>query len=187
MSNIDTMKYLETAISKDPSRYNLTAIYRDIDCMVATDGYRMHIVTGLPKIDKPHLLNGIDAQYPDYTVVIPTETQLLASIRLYKKQLKQLKDYVTFTGKNTVSRLTIDESGLLLSVAVGNITASILLEAKEYFHSLKTTGLKASQLLEALLPDTLMTIETGTKENAPLVIQSPIYNTKAVIMPCKLN
>jgi len=187
MSNIDTMKYLETAISKDPSRYNLTAIYRDIDCMVATDGYRLHMVTGLTKIDKPHLLNGSDAQFPDYTQVIPKETQLLANIRLDKKQLKQLKDYVTFTGKDTVSRLTIDGDGLMLSVAVGNVKATILFETKEYFNGLKTTGIKASQLLEALLPDSLMVIETCTKERGPLVIQSTVYNTKAIVMPCRLD
>ena len=184
---MDTMKYLETAVSKDPSRYNMCSIYRDTDCMVATDGYRLHMVSGLPKIDKPHLLDGTDAQFPDYTVVIPQSTQRLVSIRLDKKQLKALKEYVTFTGKATVSRLTIDESGVLFSAAVGNITASILIEVKEFYNRQGATGLKASQFLEALIPDCLMTIETSTKEHGPMVIESPMHNTKAIVMPCRLD
>ena len=184
---MDTMKYLETAVSKDPSRYNLCSIYRDTDRMVATDGYRLHMVTDLPKIDKPHLLNGTDAQFPDYMQVIPQSTQHLGDIRLDKKQLKRLKDYVSFTGKDTVSRLTIEDSGLLLSVAIGNITASILLPLTDYYHGLRVTGLKAAQLLDAIIPDTHLSISISVKEYGPLVIESPIYKSTAIISPCRLD
>lgn len=184
---MDTMKYLETAVSKDPSRYNLCSIFRDADKMVATDGYRLHMVSGLPKIDKPHLLNGTDGQFPDYTQVIPESTQRLVDVKLDKKQLKALKDYVAFTGKGTVSRLTVNKSGILLSATVGNITASILLEVEDFHNGLQVTGLKAAQLFDALIPDCLMSIQTGTKGHAPLVLESYSYNTKAIIMPCRLD
>lgn len=184
---MDPIKYLELAVSKDDTRYNMTSIYRDTDCMVATDGFRLHLVGGLSKIDKPHLLNGSDAQFPDYTQVVPQSTQLLAEIRLDKKQLKRLREYVAFTGKQVVSRFSIDDKGLFLSTCEGNITASILLEAREYHHSLSVTGLKAAQLCDAIIPDTLMHVHTGTKEHSPLVIESMIYNTKAIIMPCRVN
>ena len=53
---MEALEYVEIAKSRDEGRYNMTGIYRDTERLVATDGHRLHMVDGMPKIDKPHFL-----------------------------------------------------------------------------------------------------------------------------------
>jgi len=198
---MDTMKYLELAVSKDPSRYNLCAIYRDTDCMVATDGYRLHMVTNLAPIDKPHFVNGTDGEFPDYTVVIPKEIQIVGGIKLDKRQLKQLKQYSDFIGKDKVStmnvngRLNIEHDqvtdggfGITLAYTDGLISATITLPMNDYKQGTdKPIGIKANQLYEALVPDTQFAISRGVNEHSPWMLSTLHHNTTAVIMPCRIT
>jgi hypothetical protein len=91
---MDTIKYLELAVSKDVSRYNMEAIYRDINCMVATDGHRLHLVGGLATIDKPHFLNGLDAEFPNYNAVLPANLRDICELKITKSEIKQKLDAI---------------------------------------------------------------------------------------------
>ena len=67
---ISDLDWVRLACSKDISRYNLVEVYRDKNTLVATDGYRMHLSNSLPDM-APHYLSGLDAEFPDYTQIMP--------------------------------------------------------------------------------------------------------------------
>lgn len=184
---IDTMKYLELAVSKDATRYNMTSIYRDHDCMVATDGYRLHRVSGLPRIDKPHLLDGSDHQFPNYDYIMPKESQPLIRIKWDKAQLKQLKAYVAFTGKGTVSRLQYVDNQLVIQCDCNDFGAAIRFPVERHYNNFADVGIKAAQWVDAIIPETIMTLSRGIKGHEPMLLEAPHLNTLALLMPCKLS
>lgn len=69
---MEAMKYVEIAKSKDPTRFNLCEVYRDKTEIVATNGHRMHWSNHLPEVE-PHYLSGLDAEFPSWRTVLPTE------------------------------------------------------------------------------------------------------------------
>lgn len=88
---MDTMKFVELA--KDDAsfgRYNLSAIYREKDRLVATDGHRLHYVEGLPIVEKGHFLDGRDAQFPNYETAFIQKPQTVGKIKLTKKAIRDL-------------------------------------------------------------------------------------------------
>lgn len=93
---MNALKYCEIACSKDERRYNLTSVYRDVDCFVATDGDRLHLVSGQPKIDKGHYINGLDAEFPEYHQVLPKQsTEFIVGLIIGdKKHGKRLIDKI---------------------------------------------------------------------------------------------
>lgn len=184
---IDTMKYLELAVSKDATRYNMTSIFRDHDCMVATDGYRLHRVSGLPRIDKPHLLDGSDHQFPNYDYIMPKETQPLIRIKWDKAQIKQLKAYVAFTGKATVSRLQYADNHLVIQCDNKLLGAAIRFPVERHYNNFADVGIKAAQWADAIITETIMTLSRGIKDHDPMVLEAPHLNTLALLMPCKLD
>ena len=93
---MDTMKWLQLATSKDKTRFNLGSIYRAKNCLVATDGHRLHMSNGL--IDAtPHYLDGLDADFPDFAQVLPTKTAVSivqissGSVKILQKLMNLIK------------------------------------------------------------------------------------------------
>jgi hypothetical protein len=88
---MDSMKYVELA--KDDSSYgraNLSAVYREKDRLVATDGHRLHYVGGLPSVEKGHFLDGRDAEFPNYETVFIKEPVSVGTIEITKKAIRDL-------------------------------------------------------------------------------------------------
>ena len=70
---MESLEYVSLAKSTDKTRYMLNSVYRDATALVATDGYRLHWIDGLPE-QKPAYIDGLDAQFPDYAQVLPKGT-----------------------------------------------------------------------------------------------------------------
>lgn len=186
---MDTIKYLELAVSKDASRYNMESIYRDINCMVATDGHRLHLVGGLATIDKPHFLNGLDAEFPNYTAVIPSNLREVCELKISKSEINQLKALVKFIKHCPIVKLTIERHLLTFSHVGNGKTASIgfdVMQESEF----TPIGIRLDYFIDALIPDKAMMLsESAVKDKGhnPIILQCEEYSTKAVIMPCRLE
>ncbi|MFN7317953.1 MAG: hypothetical protein ACK5S6_00455 [bacterium] len=184
---MDTIKYLELAVSKDTGRYNLNSIYRDKTCMVATDGHRLHLVGGLAEIEKPHHLSGIDADYPDYQVVLPKDTTEVCSLKIDKKQLKQLKALASLIGKTPIVRMTIANHQLRLEYTSAGVGGWIALGVTDQEATFTPIGIRLDYLMDAIIPDQRITIKQSVSGHNPIMISYDLHQTFALIMPCKLD
>lgn len=87
-------KFIDIAVSKDESRYNLQAPYRTRSWIVATDGHRLHAITGLPEISDAdsHWTTGQDlGQYPTVSMFLDHVPPGLVQICLNKTTISRLK------------------------------------------------------------------------------------------------
>lgn len=97
---MENMKWVQSAVSKDKSRYNLCEVYRDKTELVATDGNRLHMITGMPETE-PHYLSGADHSYPDWRQVMPkngcsarvvlNSYELVSWLKRFKKAVTLMK------------------------------------------------------------------------------------------------
>lgn len=125
------MDYIAKAKSTDEYRTNLTSVYRDIDCFVATDGHRLHWINGQTKIEKGYYLDGRDADFPKWDRVmpqgVPIESEIAIdrealdtlknSYKLFKKLVgKQVRVKLTFTTDSKV-RIECEHKSLSLSLS----------------------------------------------------------------------
>lgn len=184
---MDTIKYLELATSKDSGRYNLNSIYRDKTCMVATDGHRLHLVGGLAEIEKPHHLSGIDADYPDYQMVLPKDTSEVCSLKIDKKQLKQLKALANLIGRTPIVRMTIANHKLRLEYTSAGVGGWLTLEVQDQEATFNPIGIRLDYLIDAIMADQRITIKQSTSGHSPIMLSYDLYQTFALIMPCKLD
>lgn len=133
------MKYIELATSKDAHRPNLQSVYRDIDCLVATDGHRLHWINGQEKIEKGFFLNGKDlGEFPEWKAIIPTKTPLSeTTIRFSVEDVKRIKAALKlglvssseccgiFTISDNVLTIEIKQHALDVRLSIGtNVTHS---------------------------------------------------------------
>lgn len=84
-------KFISLALSKDDSRPNLQAPYRTRSWIVATDGNRMHAITGLPEISDAdsHWTTGQDlGQYPTVSMFLDAVPNPVVQISLVKQEVK---------------------------------------------------------------------------------------------------
>lgn len=184
---MDTIKYLELAVSKDKGRYNMQSIYRDTDCMVATDGHRLHLVGNLASIDKPHLLDGSSYEYPNYKVITGEDYREVCSIKLGKLELISLKALAKFLGKKPIVKLSISDSCLTFESIRFKLWGGIRFDV-EQDAAFDSTGIRLDYFIDAIIPDTHMTISQGKPlTNSPIMLSSGIYHSKAFIMPCRIT
>jgi DNA polymerase III sliding clamp (beta) subunit (PCNA family) len=122
-----TLEYVQIAVSKDDTRYNLTKVYRDTEYLVATDGHRLHFSNGMPKVEKGFFLDGTDAEFPNWSQVRVKSVNAQIEIGINKHDLgvleaiaKTLKankssEYsVTLTAKNNKLTVTSNNSNSLV-------------------------------------------------------------------------
>lgn len=183
---MDTIKYLEVATSKDLSRYNLQAIYRHKDRMVATDGYRLHLIEELPMVETPHFLNGADlGEFPDYESVIPSDLSQVAVIRLDAKEIKRLKGLIALSGiKMPVVEVSASDNAIKFSLDFNDSTASISFQA-EVIEPMTPRNFRLPYLLEAIIPYSNMILLASQEEGRAIMLHAPMESAKAVIMPCR--
>lgn len=117
---LDRQAWCAIAKLKDDTRYNLQYVYRDLTSMVATDGHRMHLVTGLPEV-KAHFIGADDPdmQFPDYLQVLPkSATGKIAGLKPANMPIKLLKHAVKLlltVAKEYPVLLSITDTGLLFT------------------------------------------------------------------------
>lgn len=116
MTTENSMKFVELAVSKDQTRYNLCGMYRDKKHLVGTDGHRIHFANGLPEIETGHYLNGIDAQFPDWNQVLPKVEPVSVFILKLDKDVINFLSGVKVMDKDTKAQrisLELADGGLL--------------------------------------------------------------------------
>ena len=101
-AKFNEQKYIEIALSKDIGRGALEYAYRDKDRLIGCDGYRLHMITGLPVVEKPYLIaaGSYDGEYPQYELAMPTVAQerFVSNITVNKRDMKRLKALSDFIG-----------------------------------------------------------------------------------------
>lgn len=187
------MEYLELATSKDETRYNLCAVWRDKTELVATDGHRLHLQRGLPEMT-PHYINGLDAIFPDWRQVYPkTDTVSEAIIRVDSAIVKKLKAFnnmlKSLTDKDCKIDITFDENCMSIKTCGdivthwGSICKSEIRKGKSF-----TISLNGNYFFDALSlapkHGEFYTIEYRS-ELSPVIIKRSLANEEALIMPMK--
>jgi DNA polymerase III sliding clamp (beta) subunit (PCNA family) len=128
---MNNLAYVQKAVSKDKTRYGIQEVYRDKNRLVATDGHRLHWVNGLPDAE-PHYLSGLDAQFPDYNQVIPTEVKGELSFTCHKSTLNEiaaLRDFCkkAFGDKSAACKLITENEALSLKLTSSNYNGEVSL------------------------------------------------------------
>lgn len=152
---MDTLQFVKLAVSKDHGRYNMTSVYRDTDCFVATDGHRLHRQPA-PKIDKPHFIDGMDAEFPNYKLVLPqagkapvasctmqVDKELIKVVQAVVK-LASLKDKVCHGCK-----FTLEQKRIIVAFEQRGVTASFDIPLTSSKGEM-TIGLNLSYFLDVL-------------------------------------
>ena len=186
-------QFVEIAVSKEESRYNLCAIYRDKTELVATDGHRLHLQRGLPE-STPHYINGLDANFPDWREVYPkTDIVSEAVIRVDSAIVKKLKAFngmlKSLTDKNCKIDITFDQNCMSIKTGGdivthwGSICKNEIRKGQSF-----TIKLNGNYFLDAvsLAPKhgEFYTIEYRG-ELSPVIIKRSLANEEALIMPMK--
>lgn len=203
---METMKWLELAVSKDESRFNLNHVFRDKNALVATDGHRLHYSNGLADADRCYV-DGVSederAVYPDYTRVLPKDSDKTHEIEVdvSKCLLRDLKRIVTLIksyDKGCCVKLLFDKSGCTMSYETyqeSQFTFSLKLSESRNESDKIAVGVNLSYLVDALsscelsrhthvVPATL-TLH-GTLR--PIIVTEEQHpERKAIIMPMKLT
>jgi DNA polymerase III sliding clamp (beta) subunit (PCNA family) len=187
------MEYLELATSKDETRSNLCAIWRDKTELVATDGHRLHLQYNLPAIEKPHFINGLDAQFPDWQHVMPkgaASTKII--VRITADHVKKLKNVVTLikhTDKHCSALVNYTEKDISI-VADNSQGMRVDFKLVDNFEKLTpfSINLNLKYFTDALHGiDKIgeMVVFQYYGETSPLIIDRVLTNKKAVVMPSK--
>jgi hypothetical protein len=119
------LKYVEIAASKDIYRASMTGVYRDTDCLVATDGHRLHFSNGLEKVKKGFYLDGRTGDtFPDWQSAISTDsTYEHFNLKFSKSEMRELKALLKLLSLNDYTNsvwLIFDtEEGVRVSTETG--------------------------------------------------------------------
>lgn len=198
---MDNLKYVQLACSKDKTRFQLVEVYRDRDCIVATDGHRVHISNSLADAE-PHYLSGLDAVFPDYKQVMPQSKDQTGSILIGDFSIKARKNALakfnkvnallkSVYGKRPVVDILATDKGLYLVCDDERVGVNInikLFEAMECSEKFSThlNPLYLYDALQVLSSASNATIRTHG-ELGPISITSELNgnNTTAIVMPCR--
>jgi DNA polymerase III sliding clamp (beta) subunit (PCNA family) len=197
MNNLD---FVKLACSNDETRGNLTHVFRDTNCFVATDGHRIHYVNGQPQIEKGFFVDGYDGTFCDWQQAIPSESPSYeCSLYFNDSLIKKLKGLLAYmkafngNGKFTQHCVSISISGKVMTLTTNGITngqASIdlFMGDTEGIGKFETLGIDLRYLIDAIAPsnDKLGAGVTfkfhGT--HRPIIIENLLG--KAVIMPMRI-
>lgn len=194
---MDTLKYIELAKSKDETRFNLCAVYRDKNHLVATDGHRLHMSNGLPDAT-PGYLNGLDAQFPDYAQILPKTKEageveyvhIGSDGKAILQTLKAIASLVKLEDRAEIKTKWVFEDQKPVRVAYNGTYTKLdyEIEAMKYQGKPFTLGVNLSYMIDALsyIIDTSCEIKIWS-ELSPIRIDS-LGDGKltAIVMPCRL-
>ena len=205
--NKEILEHIGKATSKDESRYNLTSIYRDLDCFVATDGHRLHWVNDQEKIEKGYYLSGIDTDFPAWKQELPTKQGNTLAIFITKHDLKCLKNMLEFlqglteykSDRMTQSIVAMHceklDNGEFLTFETKSANYRIPLNVKDSNTFKGEIGIQLQYLIDAIESPILnSTLKYGDgfritviSDSDPIVVES-ITTTwgKSLIMPARL-
>lgn len=198
---MEHFNWLEKALDRKSGRPFCTKVFRDISSLVATDGHRMHRITDLEAIEKPHAVDGSDTQIPDTNKVIPvTPPMSEILIWLEKEHLADLKAMIGFIysqgkRKSAALKLKATKTTLQLIYAAdgkfsqldlnngGSINEkewSLHLEAR-YFYD----ALSGSEFTKWRPHEVIHLQYYG--ELSPFIIKNQDRKQEAVIMPIRID
>ena len=195
----DLNTFINRACSKDKTRYNLLHAYRDIDCLVATDGHRMHYIEQ-PKIERAFSLSHeIGIEYPDYRQCIPDVSSgeyNCIKFQPSKTFLKRLLAIAKLDGAKTPCfELSIeDESITRIDITCKNRDPFFFAQVGEDLEVVKkvnnkrfTCGINPFFLHDALIDCAEILTKLYYKDSSsPLIIEH--YNgARALIMPMRIS
>jgi DNA polymerase III sliding clamp (beta) subunit (PCNA family) len=190
---MDTLKYIESACSKDRTRFNINAVYRDKNHLVGTNGHILHYTNGLPDME-PHFLNGQGGQFPDWKQVLPSETREIASIdnAAYLQLLPFLKACASIDKRSALVKFEHENGKLKLTFKRDFYQFTFNSEI-EVLSEFEPMGFCANLLLVSLKP-----LEKDKNMISTLNMESPTspmevkhhshdFHASAVIMPIRFN
>lgn len=193
MIGVSSIEYVNRAVSQDEGRYNMTAAYRERDRLIATDGHRLHMVSGLVNQEKGGFVDGRDAQFPCYETVLPKKAETVGTVTFSKKEIALLNKVVKlYRDRNCSCRFEF-RKGEPLKLIAKDKGESDCFELTMTFSNVEierdhTVGMNLRYFVEALLPSLPMTFSTeGPRE--PQVLALELYDGKytAVVMPLRLD
>lgn len=193
MIGISAIDYVNKAVSCDEGRYNMTGAYREYDKLIATDGHRLHIVSGLVNQEKGGFIDGRDAQFPCYEQVLPKKVEAIGTVTFTKKEIAHLNKVVRlFRDRNCGCQLQF-KRGEPLRISATDMGEKDSFEIVLTFPNVEidrdhTIGLNLRYFVEALIPNLPMTF-SSEGDKGPQVLETVQYDGKymAVVMPLKLD
>lgn len=196
---METMKYLELAVSKDSTRFNLQRIYRAETELVATDGHRLHLSNGLEKTT-PHFVDGYDGAFPEYTQVMPKQAPSgkFEIAPIYKGQkeilrkLKELSKLAKWSDRSFPVRLVLtDKEAPFIQIDTKDLKLTYSLPFEKYEGESVVLGLNLSYFIDAISfidESSSGAIINIHGELGPVLIQGTglAEKFKAIVMPQRL-
>lgn len=193
---MEKLKYIQLAVSKDKTRFNLTSPYRDTDKIVATCGHRLHWVDAPKQESKGYLDPSIDAEFPDYTQVMPKgEPTGMITASLDKKDylaLKAMRDIAKLDGHFCSAVLLLGNGQVSIEVASVAVCKMLLVGAACDRDDSVRIGVNLSYFLDAISPvfsgkEGQVTIKLDG-ELGPMLFETKTLDGTyhAVIMPLRL-
>lgn len=193
MIGVSSIEYVNRAVSQDEGRYNMTAAYRERDRLIATDGHRLHMVSGLVNQEKGGFVDGRNAEFPCYETVLPKKAETVGTVTFSKKEIAHLNKVVKlFRERNCSSKFEFTK-GQALKVTAKDKGEKDSFEIVLTFPNVEierdhTVGLNLRYFTEALLANLPMTLSTEGP-TGPQVLSLDHYDGKymAVVMPLRLD
>lgn len=206
MKQLNDLEWVTLATSKDKKlQENLSQVYRDKTCLVATDGHRMHLSNNLPELS-PHYLSGYDGQFPDYSYVMPKNE--IDIFQLFDYMVTDISNFLTGaislvkkmrlgSAAVTIERCGDKDSSLLFSVT--HNTEGLKLEGVRLYYQtginsamldkFERFNLNAQFLADALQGFKCVSICADDPNSAlgARLLKSTDSHHKALIMPIRLS
>lgn len=114
---LNSLTWINRAISTDPRRHNLTTAWRSGTDMIATDGHHMHRILDLPLVTESKSIDPTSTEnsFPDYNQVLPTKTpELKIEMHNLTFDLAVLKTLLkTLPKKSPYVTLAVNDSGMI--------------------------------------------------------------------------
>lgn len=191
MQTISALDFVNIAVSQDEGRHNMRAAYREKDRLVATDGHRLHMVSGLAMQEKGSFVDGRDCEFPNYELVFPKNTKEMATFKFNKKQIAQLNKIVKlYADKNSGAFLTFKNNQLSIMASeegsenqgAWSATVTFSCETKAAWQ----VKLNLRYFVEALIPNVSMSFE-ASDQTGPQVIKADMHGSEylALVMPLR--
>lgn len=194
---MNTLDFVNLAVSKDDTRYNLCSAYRDTNKLVGTDGHRLHWVNSLPDAT-PSFVDGRNEQFPDYSRVMPTGSPSYSfQFKAEKGDEKRLKALLALA-KACDSRcpsisLYVRDSRIVFHLVdkTYNTTATVELFGECKGDTSLIVGANFSYVLDAITPALKglgkVSIEPhGKHEPIKITSELPGQVYHAIVMPIRL-
>ena len=109
MNHKDNFRYAEVATTNKSRIASLRYVYRHGTRAVGTDGHRLHIMMGLPEVEKPFMMTTDEGvtpdSFPNYEIALPTSEVLVCTFRASREEVKALKGLAAIAGGDCIVKL----------------------------------------------------------------------------------